>query len=105
MANNEVAAQIDRVLARAVADRDFRKGLLADPRTALQTMTACAVPENLRLKFIEKGRDCDVLFVLPDPVPSDELSGEELEAVAGGVGVDGPATIFDPTGGSNWNGE
>ncbi len=105
MTNNELVAQIDKVLARAVADEDLRKGLLTDPRRTLQTMTDCACPEELRLKFIEKGRDCDVLFVLPDPVPADELSAEELEAVAGGVGVDGPATIYDPTGGCSWNGE
>ena len=105
MANAELTTQIDRVLARAAADGDFRKGLLTDPRTTLRTLADYAIPEHVRLRFIEKGSDCDVLFVLPDPAPADELSVEELEAVAGGIGVDGPATIYDPTGGHNWNGE
>ncbi len=105
MANNDMTARIDGVLARAAADIDFRRGLLADPRTTLRAMADYDLPDNLRVKFIEKGRDCDVLFVLPDPAPTDELSAEELEAVAGGIGVDGPATIYDPTGGYAWTGE
>ena len=67
MANDNVTTQIEEVLARAAVDDDFRKGLLTDPRTTLQAMADYVLPENLRVKFIEKSSDCDVLFVLPDP--------------------------------------
>ncbi len=105
MADDNMTARIEQVLARAAADNGFRRGLLTEPRKTLQTMSDYVLPETLRVKFIEKGNDCDVLFVLPDPSPTNELSAEELEAVAGGVGVSGPTTIYDPTGGYDWNGE
>ena len=105
MANDNMTARIEEVLARAATDGRFRKGLLKEPRKTLQTMSDYGLPETLRVKFIEKGTDCDALFVLPDPAPVDELSPEELEAVAGGVGVSGPTTIYDPTGGYDWGGE
>ncbi len=104
MANDNVTTQIEEVLARAAVDDDFRKGLLTDPRTTLQAMADYVLLENLRVKFIEKSSDCDVLFVLPDPASAGELSAEELEAVAGGIFVGGPATIWDPTGGNTWKG-
>ena len=39
--------------------------------------------------FIEKDADCDAMFVLPDPVATDELTPEQLEAVAGGCSGEG----------------
>ena len=76
--------KVQELLARSAVDNDFRTALLTDPRTALEQAAGKQIPENLRVKFIEKDADCDAMFVLPDPVTSDELTPEQLEAVAGG---------------------
>lgn len=86
MAEN-MSGRVQEVLAKAALDRDFRAGLLTDPRTTLEKMAGRPLPENLRVKFIEKDGDCDAMFVLPDPVVADELTPEELEAVAGGFDI------------------
>ncbi len=50
----------------------------------LRLFSGYSGPQRSQVVFIEKDPDCDVMFVLPDPVPSDELTPEQLEAVAGG---------------------
>jgi hypothetical protein len=77
-------ARVQELLARSAVDNDFRTALLTDPRAALEQAAGKEIPENLSVKFIEKDADCDAMFVLPDPVRSDELTPEQLEAVAGG---------------------
>ena len=77
-------SKVQEVLARSAVDSEFRAGLLTDPRNTLEKAAGKRIPENLRVKFIEKDADCDAMFVLPDPVSTDELSPEQLEAVAGG---------------------
>ena len=76
--------KVQELLTRSAVDPDFRTALLTDPRTALEQAAGKPLPENLRVKFIEKDADCDAMFVLPDPVNRDELTPEQLEAVAGG---------------------
>lgn len=76
--------RVQEVLARSAVDSEFRAGLLSDPRTTLEQAVGKELPANLRVKFIEKDADCDAMFVLPDPISSDELTPEQLEAVAGG---------------------
>ena len=88
--------KVQELLARSAVDADFRTALLTDPRSALEQAGGRQVPENLRVKFIEKDADCDAMFVLPDPVRSDELTPEQLEAVAGGCG-DGGIEVGDIT--------
>lgn len=76
--------KVQELLARSAIDSDFRTALLTDPRAALEQAAGKQIPDNLRVKFIEKDADCDAMFVLPDAVSSDELTPEQLEAVAGG---------------------
>ena len=77
---------VQQLLARSAVDSEFRAALLSDPRPALEQAVGKQLPENLRVKFIEKDADCDALFVLPDAIPQDELTPEQLESVAGGEG-------------------
>lgn len=77
--------RVQEVLSKAALDGEFRAGLLTDPRTTLEKMAGRPLPENIRVKFIEKDSDCDAMFVLPDPINQDELTNAELEAVAGGI--------------------
>ena len=85
MAEN-VNERVQEVLSKSALDSEFRAGLLTDPRATLEKMAGEPLPDNLRVKFIEKDGDCDAMFVLPDPIAADELTSQELEAVAGGVG-------------------
>ncbi len=78
--------RVQEVLSKSALDSEFRAGLLTNPRATLERMAGEPMPENLRVKFIEKDSDCDAMFVLPDPISSDELTDQELEAVAGGIG-------------------
>lgn len=84
MASNTDNTKVQELLTRSAVDHDFRTALLTDPRGALEQAAGKSLPDNLRIKFIEKDADCDAMFVLPDPVNRDELTPEQLEAVAGG---------------------
>jgi hypothetical protein len=76
---------MNAILTRAGADREFRQTLLADPKTAILKSFGIQVPDDFKLRFIEKPSDLDALIVLPDPPSSGALSDEELESVAGGT--------------------
>ena len=72
--------RVQEVLARSAVDSEFRAGLLTDPRATLEKAAGRQMPENLRVKFVEKDSDCDAMFVLPDPVATDELTPEQLRS-------------------------
>lgn len=75
------------VTLRAALDPEFRRRLLETPREAIRDTLGIELPPRLRVHFIEKGRDVDLLVVLPDPVEHpDALTGEELDVVLGGAG-------------------
>lgn len=77
---------LDAIVQRATMDTSFRQQLLAAPRDAIKAAFGVQIPETFRVKFVEKGADLDALVVLPDVKNSgDELSDDDLEAVAGGT--------------------
>ncbi|HLL84841.1 MAG TPA: NHLP leader peptide family RiPP precursor [Longimicrobium sp.] len=79
------------ILSRAASDRTFRVALLNEPASTIQTAFGVQVPQNYRLKFIERGA-ADSLIVLPDLVAAGELTDDELEDVAGGTTPEPPPT-------------
>ena len=95
MAHQGFNGELQEILTKASVDHDFREGLLNEPRATLERTFGRSLPPNLRIKFVTKDPDCDVMFVLPDLLAGcDELSHDELDAVSGGK-------IADPTTGSN----
>lgn len=77
---------VETVISRAAVDADFRRLLVDSPAEAISQATGIQLPEHVTLKFVEKEKGVDAMFVLPDYVNVEaELSAEELEAVAGGV--------------------
>lgn len=76
------------ILKRAASDLEFRQGLLADPRSAIESGFGVELPDGYRIRFVERDPDVDALVVLPDFEGSGGLSDKDLEAVAGGTGQD-----------------
>jgi hypothetical protein len=73
------------VVTRAALDRHFRGRLLADPHRAVRESFGVELPRGLRLRFIEKDADVDLMVVLPDLVESmDHLDAAALDVVLGG---------------------
>jgi len=75
-----------RAVARAWRDEAFKKRLLAEPAAAAREV-GLEIPAGLELRVVENS-DRVVHLILPTPL-SDELSAEELGAVAGGVSIHG----------------
>ena len=70
----------ERLAEKAVADKEFRARLLADPKTAIGDELGFAVPEALSIEVHEESAGTAHL-VLP---PGANLSEGELGSVAGG---------------------
>jgi len=74
------------VMARAEIDAAFRHRLLAEPRQAIYDTFGIRIPEQFRIRFIERSADVDALVVLPDlREAAAELSDHDLEQVTGGA--------------------
>lgn len=77
---------LDAVVSRAATDPIFRAALLTEPRVAIQQAFGVRVPDDVRVKFIERPSDVDALIVLPDVRRADgELADADLESVSGGA--------------------
>jgi hypothetical protein len=87
-----------RLINRSIEDEDFRQRLLDDPKGTLEQEMGSALPEGVQVRAVEESADT-IYLVLPSASAlgdqGGELSEEELEAVAGGVG--GKNTDNDPT--------
>lgn len=83
---NDRSTVLAKLGKRAAEDAAFRKKLLVDPHAALREIGETSVPPGLRVKFVEKAADVDIMIVLPDAIREDgELSEEDITAVAGGT--------------------
>ncbi len=70
-----------RIVARAWQDEVFKRRLLADPREALAEM-GVEVPPGHEVRVVEDTERVRHLVIPPSP--SEELSEEQLDQVAGG---------------------
>jgi len=81
---------LQEVLVRASTDLPFRKQLLTHPDDAIYEALGVRLPDELRIKFIERPASVDMLIVLPDVhAPGEELDDDDLDAVAGGTSTTG----------------
>lgn len=77
---------LEAVTGRAKTDEVFRRRLLETPREAIHDAFGVRLPEGFRVRFVEKDPDVDLMVVLPGlREEEDELTEDELEAVAGGT--------------------
>ena len=76
---------LQKLLAQSATDQELRTGLLEEPRATVEKVTGKQLPPDFTIRFIEKTPEVDAMYVLPEPVPTEEeLTPDELEAVAGG---------------------
>jgi hypothetical protein len=74
-----------RVLDRALADPDFRGELVQSPHRSLSELYGVTIPESADVQVFEETDDSHFVVIPPDMSGlSEELSDEQLEAVAGG---------------------
>jgi hypothetical protein len=77
---------LEKILAKASIDLDFRTQLLSDPKKAIYDVLGFKVPAAFRVRFIERDAEIDALVVLPDfHRPDGELSDRDLDVVSGGA--------------------
>lgn len=77
------AAAEAKIAARAMEDEDFRAKLLADPKAAVAEATGLEFPAEVNIVVHEETADT-LHMVIPPAIP-DELTDDQLEAVAGGA--------------------
>ena len=82
MPENDTAPEFAKIIAEAWRDPAFKAELIANPAAALKA-EGIDVPAGMTVTVLEN-TDSQFHLVLP-PVPTDELSDEALEAVAGGM--------------------
>lgn len=82
---NEIEAKI---IAKAWQDEEFKQELLSQPRaTIIREWGLKDIPDNVDIKVIEENPNTLYMVLPMKPVTTngEELSEEQLEAVAGGL--------------------
>ena len=72
----------EAVATKAGVDADFRTSLLDNPRGAIEGLIGSSLPGDVSVNIVEDS-DSSVTISIP-PLASEELSADQLEAVAGG---------------------
>ena len=75
----------DRINAHAWKSPQWKKKLLANPKTAISELTGESFPGEMSLKVIEEGKKECVIVLHPLPSNATDMSEEELRKVAGGI--------------------
>lgn len=72
----------EEIVRKAQADKDFKKSLVENPKAALSQL-GVKLPTDVEVKVVEESSK--VLYLVL-PANPEELTEEQLELVAGGLG-------------------
>ncbi|MYF61262.1 MAG: class IIb bacteriocin, lactobin A/cerein 7B family [Gammaproteobacteria bacterium] len=79
----QITDTLSGLLMKSATDSDYRQLLLKNGRLAIEQYIGGPLPEDLSVRFVEKRGDATI--VLPPFMAAEELSEDELVAVAGGA--------------------
>ncbi|MEL7061408.1 MAG: NHLP leader peptide family RiPP precursor [Acidobacteriota bacterium] len=74
----------DVITKNAATDDQYRNKLLADPKEVLEKHLQRDLPDWLQVEVVQE--QANKIYLVAPHVPSDELSDDDLEMVAGGKG-------------------
>ena len=84
---------IQKVIARAWTDADYKAKLVDDPAAALAE-AGVEVPAGTKMKVVENTADTQHLVLPVAPVETGDVSMDELEKIAGGTDACGFSMLF-----------
>ncbi|MDJ0713528.1 MAG: NHLP leader peptide family RiPP precursor [Prochloraceae cyanobacterium] len=93
------------LIAKAWSDEAFKEKLLKNPKAVLEEEMGGQLPEEIKnVRIIEETEDTIYISLpkKPEQSSSEELSEEELEAVAGGLSIIGFPVGVAPYGLAPW---
>ncbi len=75
------------LVAKAWNDEAFKEKLLKNPKAVIEEELGSPLPETINVRILEETEDTIYISLpkKPEESSSEELSEEELEAVAGGI--------------------
>jgi hypothetical protein len=73
-----------KVMQKATIDEEFRKELLQSPNQAVAKLIGEELPDDFKIKVLERDPNYTATFVLPELLV-DELDFDDLDNVAGGA--------------------
>lgn len=80
------AGEFSSVIVRAIEDDAFKQELVSQPNAVIERELGITLPEGAEIRVLEQEDNIRYLILpmQPDSLDGDELSEEQLEAVAGG---------------------
>ena len=75
-----------RLIEKSIEDEAFRQRLIEDPKGAVEQELGTQLPEEVRVVTVEETADTIYLVLPSTPTAGGELSDQELQSVAGGIG-------------------
>jgi hypothetical protein len=85
-----------QIAVKSLENSEFRQQLIANPKAMLLQELGQEIPDDISVEVLEE-TEKKIYLVIPPAVVSEELSEEQLEAVAGGcwIVVSGKEKCFD----------
>ncbi|MCY4655180.1 MAG: NHLP leader peptide family RiPP precursor [Gammaproteobacteria bacterium] len=72
---------LQQIVEKSAIDEDFRKALLADPKSTISEELGITIPESMTIEVHESDMQTVHLALPPDP----NITEEQLEAISAGL--------------------